>query len=270
MASAQSGGLTGVPGYVPRPASVAPSIPSFNPVPRPVIPDSSVPRINAGAEQSLLDQFGTLDERYKFDRQFLSEGLKEGLSGLNYRLSQNPDGSLSIDSTNTPGIKQRQAVQSEKNQGAAKGQLYSSFTDQAIGNSLSQIGKAATEAIAQYGFNIKKSNDAYLTEAQTLGGRISELLTDDAKYAAENFVPPPAPSGPGTAMDAKGSPIIWKGPVYPNLNTLRARHPGQIITVKRMGDGGFVAVLGGTATPTTAMPTGPPAPPRVSHRRNEA
>jgi len=245
MASAQSGGLTGVPGYVSPPAATSPVIPPFQPVPTPGIPDlpGGVPRVNAPAEQGLLDQFGTLDQKYKFDRQSFSEGLRNTLAGMNYTFEQNPDGTLKINSTNILGANQRKAVQDQKNAGAAKGTLYSSFTDSAIGNSLQQMGKAATEAIAQYGFNIKKSNDSYLGEAQSIGGRIGELLTDDAKWAVENQVTSITPTG--SATDAAGNNIIWKGPNYPNLASLQSAHPGQAIDIRRTGDGHFVAILKG-------------------------
>jgi hypothetical protein len=216
-----------------------------------------VPRINAGQEADIQNQYGTLDEKYKFERQFIGEGLRNQLHGMNYTFEQNPDGTLKIGQTNQLGISQRQAVQNEKNQGAARGQLYSTFTDQAIGNALQQQTKAATEAIAQYGFNIKKSGDAYLAESQTLGGRLQELLTDDAKWAVDHQETSvvPAPS----ATDAAGNNIVWKGANYPNLASLQAAHPGQIIDVRRTGDGHFVAVLrgpgsGGSQPPVIPIP----------------
>lgn len=252
-------GLTGVPGYGVRPTPTLPPVPSFSPIATPGIPDLGVPRINAGAEADITNQFGTLDDKYKFQRQFIGEGLRNTLAGMDYTFAENPDGTLRLGQASRLGTKQTQAVQNEKNQGAVKGTLYSTFTDQAIGNALQQMSKSATEAIAQYGMDIKRSGDEYLAEAQTLGGRLSELLTDDAKWAVEHPVVVAPGTGPGSATDAAGNNIVWKGANYPNLASLQARHPGQIIDVRRTGDGHFVAILrgpgsGGSQPPTIPLP----------------
>jgi hypothetical protein len=223
-----------------------------------------VSRINAGQEQNILDQFGVLDERYRIERTGVGEDLKKSLRGLNFTFDLNPDGTLKIGQTDRLGIRQQQGVQGARNQGAARGQLYSSFTDQAVGNSLQNLNLFATEAIGQYGKQIKQSNTNYLIETQNLNTRLQELLTDDVKWAAAN--PPPAPvnqSGntinAGLApnlglepwghfpLDAEGHPIVWAGKNPPNANTIQRQFPNMTWTSRQRGDGSWVVVLGGYA-----------------------
>lgn len=233
MASAQSASLRFAPSFLKPPTPPAPpAVPAFSPVPTPGLPaplPGGQQRINAGAEQNVIDQFGKLDDKYKFDRIQESADLKAALTGLNYKFTDNPDGTVKAEATNKLGTVQRQEVQGQKNQGAARGTLYSSFTDQAIGDALTRINTAAANAIRQYGSRIKHINDNYIGEANSLSSRLSELVTDDARFALESFVPPALPE-PSPSRH-------WVGTVKPNLQTLADRWgiPADQLRITRSG-----------------------------------
>lgn len=235
MTSYRAGALQYAPSWqrMPAPPPI-PAVPSFTPVPRPAVPgglpDGSA-RINAGQEQNIFDTWDTIEQRARSERVQQGVDLKEALAGLNFKFGDKSDGTLDVQQTNTPGIKQRQAVQSEKNQGAARGQLYSSFTDQAIGDALTRISTASSNALRQYGRNIKAINDNSIAEQASLSARLADLISDDARWAIQN---PPVGNVPeGSSMVARH----WVGNAKPNAQTLANRWgiPVDQVRISRSG-----------------------------------
>lgn len=236
MASARSISMRSAPSWQTMPTAPPPVPPvPFTPVPRPTVPGAmpdGAQRINAGAEQNIFDTWDTIGQRARTERVQQGIDLKEALAGLNYKFGEKEDGTLDPTQTATPGAKQRQAIQDQKNQGSTRGQLYSSFTDQAIGDALTRISTSALEALRQYGRNIKAINDNAVAEQSNLASRLSELITDDAKWAIEH---PPV----GVVPEAEPSSTArhWVGRVQPNVNTLASRWgiPVDQIRVTRSG-----------------------------------
>lgn len=220
----------------------APSVPTPPPVPGlGEWTRTDVPRPSAAQQQSIIDRLGALPGVYKGEREDLSGGLQRQLQGVGgYTLIQRDDGTMTW--TYDPGAArrgqlQRQAVKGNQAQANAQGMLFSSFTDQAIGNALSQISAYAVDALRQYSSQIRLSYERQEAERFSLTGQLQDLIANDARWAIEN--PPPTPpeqfTHPPISDPARFTPgeRLWAGPSKPSEADLRAMYPGLDIELRQ-------------------------------------
>jgi hypothetical protein len=169
-------------------------------------PGVTIPGSFAPSEATLRDRLAKLPSLYSPRRASLRAQLMQSLAGIGgYRFgvddpSTPEDESLNVDfDPNAPlGPRQRQAVMNARSDANARGMLYSSFADEAIGAGLGEIQRQAQAALGQYQSGLFDTFAAESNEFQDLVTSLGNLYGDAARYLQEN-PPPPPPEPPAPA-----------------------------------------------------------------------
>lgn len=228
----------------------APSLPQV-----PQIDDARAP--NSATRAWLAGQLGELPNQLNANLTNIRAGAKQALTGYGgWKFRQDDPNTperedliLDFDAGMGLGEREKLAVRGERNASNSRGTLYSSFTDQNIGQAVQRLSLEAQQIATQYASSIQSAQTNYANQVANITGQWTQLYGQDAAFLAENPPPPPDPLA-GLPRAADNSPMIWRGKDYPNMDTLRARYPGQPLGVRRAGDGSYVVVIGeGAALP---------------------
>jgi hypothetical protein len=241
--------------FAPPPPPALPDVPAIAAAPAvPALPTwdrTDIPRPHAAEESQTISELGALPERWKYRRLDLGANLGRSLQGIGgYKLIQRDDGSFTwtYDPYAQTGQIQKSAVRTEQNQAGARGQFYSSYTDQAIGDALTRIGTYATDQLRQYASQIRESYNEQEAERSSLTGKLMGFITDDAQYSIEH----PMKAGPEEFVHPGGFDArrftpgarIWAGANKPNETTLKKMYPGMDFDIHQTVDGGWEVTAG--------------------------
>lgn len=264
--SAQSAALRQAPGYVPGASTTAVTPPVYTPPTMPTLPtinDARAP--NAAARAWIGQQLGQQPQMLAAQEQSIRNRAQQALAGYggwsfgkdDPNTPQDESLYLSFDANAGLGEREKAAVRGVRNQANSAGMLYSSFTNQNVGNAVQKLSLEAQQIANQYASDINAAQTSSYNNASQLIGQWTQLYGADAQYLTEN--PPPAPDPlAGLATSSDGSPIVGRYQEFPNLDVLRARYPGYPLGVRQAGDGSYVVVIGtGGAKPGTRPPKAP-------------
>jgi hypothetical protein len=236
-----------------------PTLPSI-----PQLPELGSNAPNAASRQWLISQLPSFAQQNQAALTGIQSGAKMGLAGYggysfakdNPNTPQREDLTVAFNPNAGPGQREKQAFQGVRNSANAQGTLYSSFTNQNIASAAQRLSLEAQQIVNQYASSINQQQTAYANQVAGVIGQWVGLYGQDAQYLAEN--PPPTPPIPTAyesavaaanagqlAKSGQGEPIIWKGTKSPNMTTLQAQYPGANIQIRKMGGGGYAAVLVG-------------------------
>lgn len=260
--SARSAAMRSPAGYAPRTASTtAFQPPQYRPPALPQVPtlarDASAPGYTERnwIQAQLGELPGVWNPRYSALRDRAKQQLA-GYGGWNFRQDdpntpEREDLILDFDAGMGLGEREKNAVRGVRNQSNAQGTLYSSFANQNVGQAIQNLSLEAQQVANQYAADLLGAQEAERAQYTDLVGRWTQLYGSDSSWQVDNPPPTPDPLA-GLPQAADGSPLIWRGANYPNLDTLRARYPGQPLGVRQAGDGSYVVVIGtGAAKPPT-------------------
>lgn len=262
--------------------------PKFTPTALPSVPqidDARAP--NAIAREQLRMQLGQLPGQYNAQLTGIRANAQQSLAGYggykfredNPNTPEREDMVLDFDAGSGLGEREKLAVRGERNAANSRGMLYSSFANQNIGQAVQRLSLEAQQIANQYARAVNGVESDYASQVANITGQYARLYGKDASFLIENPPPTPDPMA-NLPTAADGSPIISRGPGYPDLEALRARYPGYPLGIRKAGDGSYVVVIGSGAAkaPAAPAPTGqvtlpggpskPATPPKVTHRRS--
>lgn len=258
--SARSAAMRSTPGYSAPPSSVGVvKAPAYKPPQLPNVPalsdEARAP--NYAMRTWLSQQLGELPNQLNANLTGIRAGAKQALAGYggwqfgkdDPNTPEREDLILNFDAGLGLGEREKNAVKDVRSGMNSRGTLYSSFTDQNIGQAVQRLSAEAQQIATQYASAIQQAQTDYAGQVREITGQWAGLYGQDAQYLLENPPPPPDPLA-GLPKAADSAPIIWHGADYPNIDTLRARYPGQPLGVRQAGDGSYVVVIGaGAAQP---------------------
>lgn len=251
--SPQSAALRSAPGYAPRPSvqtafpAPVPQIPSLPQLPQ--LDDARAP--NAVSRQLLANQLGQIPQLGNARLTNIRAGAQQALAGYGgwkFReddpsTAEREDMLVEFDAGMGLGEREKQAVRGVRAAMNARGALYSSETNQNIGQAVQRLQDEARAIVNQYAAAVNDELTNQANQASQITAQWAQLYGQDALYLAENPPPPPDPLA-GLPRAADDSPIVGRYEQYPNLDVLRARYPGYPLGVRRTGDGMYVVVIG--------------------------
>lgn len=210
------------------------------------IPDLSVPKMPAKPaldgrapntlQRSLLkSQLGMIPGQYAPQMQNARNQAQAGLAGYgNYKFGvDNPttkvDESLVLEADpKRTGQLQQDAIDGATAQANAQGILSSSFAKQNVASAVSRLDEEARGKAMQYAADIERIAGSQHKAQTDITNELARLYGEDARWLAENPTPPPR------------QPVrVWKGKAAPNMETLRARHPGWNLKSTKLPDGSW-------------------------------
>lgn len=268
--AAQSAALRSSPGFLARPATTTIAPPTYTPPAMPTLPaidDSRAP--NAAARAWIGQQLGQQPQMLAAQEQSIRNRAQQALAGYggwsfakdDPNTPQDESLNLSFDAGAGLGEREKVAVRGVRNQANASGMLYSSFTNQNIGNAVQKLSLEAQQIANQYASDLNAATNSSYNSASRLIGQWTQLYGTDAQYLTDNPPPAPDPLAGLPAAPGDGSPIVGRYDQYPDLNVLRARYPGYPLGVRQTGKNQYVVVIGaGAAAPPTKPVPAPPAP----------
>lgn len=210
--------LRSTPGYVPYkpPALPAFTLPPLAQVPVPPMPPGDfgqAGRPNASAEAYAQGQLGVLPTTYNPQRSLAKERAAAALTPLGgYEFQKDDpstpqDESLNLVATGKEGQAHRDAYRSVRGAQAARGALYSSFTDSAMGDAYTRISEAQRGIVNQYADQLSQINQNQNQAANQITDNLVSLYGSDAQWLRDNPPPPPPPAAaaPAATLGATGS-----------------------------------------------------------------
>lgn len=259
MASAQSTALRSTPGYVARPSTTAFKPPTYTPPALPAMPDlpSGGNAPNSTERAWLGAQLGQLPGQLNANLTNIRAGAQQALAGYGgYKFREDDpntpereDMILDFDAGAGLGEREKMAVRGEQSAANSRGLLYSSFANQNIGQAVQRLSLEAQQVANQYAQAVNGAQTDYANQVASITGQMVSLYGQDAAYLIDNPPPTPDPTA-NLPTTGDGTPLVWRGSSYPDLNELRARYPGYPLGVRKAGDGSFVVVIGeGAAKP---------------------
>lgn len=235
-----------------NPVFQLPAIPTYTVPNRPTLPPGlAFPDQYAGQESVLKDRLTKLPALFAPRRKSARSSLEAALAGIGgYRFRQDDPATaqdeslmLDFDAEGQLGERQRDTVHGARNAMNARGMLYSSFTDEAVGKGLGDIARYAQDQVRGYEGSLGQiAND----EGNAVYGGITDLANlygDAGKWAIENAPPPPPP--PVAAQPAAAQPI---GPMIGDQWTSTAPGP----RTPEVSYAEFVRTHGGKSTAALA------------------
>lgn len=282
--SPQSAALRSTPGYAPRPPTTAFTPPAYTMPTLPSVPTLADDARTPGyvGRQVIQQRLGQIPAVHQANLTNIRAGAQQALAGYggykfrddNPATPEREDLILDFDAGMGLGEREKLAVRDVRNQSNAQGMLYSSFANQNIGAAVQRLSLEAQQIASTYAEAINTEIGRASGETANLVGEWAGLYGSDSAFLIDNPPPPPDPLA-GLPKVADGSPLIWRGQDYPNLDSLRVRYPGLPLGVRRGGDGTYFVVIGAGAAqaPAPRPPArggagpGRPDPPRVGRRR---
>jgi hypothetical protein len=214
-------------------------------------------------EKDLMRRGGSLGQKYAPQKTAQIGGTRARLQrfgGYDVR----DDGSIDAKKQSQPGQAYKEAYGAERDTANARGMMHSSFAAKTIGAAWGRLSQEAQDIVTQHAVSFNQLLMAESAEFDEINTGLQQLYGDEAQWMLDNPPPLPEPaapaasSGAGSAQAGDGSSIVWKGSAYPNLEALKAQHPGQQLGVRRTGDGKYVVVIGsGNAQRPGATPPRP-------------
>ncbi len=203
MASAQSGALRSMPGYVARPSSTAvtPVVPSLAGLP--TVPtlarDAAAP--NYIGRNLLANQLASLTGQQAGDLTTIRAGAKQALAGYggygfqvdDPTTPQNEGLNLNYDSSKGMGQREIQAAAGARNNANAAGMLESSFANQNIASAVQRTSLEAQQVANQYAQAVNQTLTSYANQAAQIAFQWAGLYGQDALWQVDNPPPPPPP-----------------------------------------------------------------------------
>lgn len=223
--------LRSTPGYSPYkpPALPAFTLPPLASVPVPPMPagDFGVAgRPNASAEAYAQGQLGILPTQYNPQRSLAKERAAAALTPLGgYEFQKDDpatpqDESLNLVATGKEGQAHRDAYRSVRGAQAARGALYSSFTDSAMGDAYTRISEAARGVVNQYADQLSQITQNQTQASNQITDNLVSLYGADAAWLRDN---PPPPPPPAPVAVAPAAPVPGLGSNKQNSTSQPAR-----------------------------------------------
>ena len=259
--SARSASFRSTPGYTARPTTTAYQPPKFTPTALPQVPgidDARAP--NATQRAVLTGQYGQIGNTLNAQLTGIQANTKQALAGYGgYKFREDDPNTperedliLDFDAGLGLGEREQLAIRGERNASNSRGMLYSSFAAQNQAQAVQRLSLEAQAIANQYASSVFSAQTEAANRQADIVGQVAQLYGQDAQFLAQN--PPPTPDPIAALPKAgDGSPMIWRGQDYPQLDVLRARYPGQPLGVRKAGDGSYIVVIGAGA----AKDTGP-------------
>lgn len=267
MASAQSASLRYTPGFAkpaPAPAPANPIVfttPATLPAVAPLPGDASLPGYTS--RSILAGELAPAASQHDINLAGLHNSTQQALAGYSgYKFGDDPStpehedaNHLYFDAGAGLGERDKLAIKGVNNAANAGGMLYSSFTNQNIGQAIQQLSLEAQRIATQYASAVNAENTSYGNNVASITSQWAGLYGSDSAWAIEHPPPTPDPTA-SLPKAADGSPIISQGPDFPDVQAIQNRYPGYQIGVRRAGDGSYIAVIGpGSAPKPTISPT---------------
>lgn len=208
MASAWSAALRAVPGFLTgsktsstAPTFTAPSIPTM-----PAIDDARAP--NALNRSWLSTQIANLPGKYNPMLEAARNDAKyrlAGYGGVSFgqddpSTPQREDLQVSFDPNAKMGEREKQAVRAEDNSANARGLLFSSFRNQAVGAALVRMSEEKRDIVNQFSAGINSVLAQQANETTSYIGDWVKMFGEDSRWLADN-PPPPPPVAPGHSFE---------------------------------------------------------------------
>lgn len=199
------------PGYVPW---VPPKLPAFTLPPLTSVPVPPMPpgdfgaagRPNATSEAFTQSTIGNLPNIYNPQRAQQKERARLALTPYGgYEFQQDDpstpqDESLNLVATGKEGQAHRDANRQVKGAQAARGELYSSFTDTAMGDAYTRISEAARGIVNQYADNLAAINKNQESDYTSNTNNLISMYGSDAQWLRDQ--PPVTPAAVPAAAAA--------------------------------------------------------------------
>ena len=208
-----------------------PEFPSFDDMPRGSEVNKRGP--NAALRTVLRNRFENLDGSFTPQMRGARNAALAGLAGYGDYYTREDDPSTRLDESldierkkNRRGERQNDAINQTADAFNARGMLYSSLAKQNIASAVKRLDEQARGIVMQYAADIDRKQAEKFEAGTRLLEQVGSLWGEDAQYVIEN--PTPAPVMPET---------LWTGKNPPNMETLRARHPGVNLKKEKMPDG---------------------------------
>lgn len=261
--SAWSDALKAIPGYITgsptsstAPTFTAPTMPTV-----PQIDDARAP--NALSRSWISTQLAMLPGKY-------NPLLTSAANDAKYRLAGYGGVSFGKDDPNTPqredlqvtfdpnarmGQKEKQAVRAEDNAANARGLLFSSFRNQAVGGALVRMSEEKRNIVNQFSAGINNILGQQAAEQTNFISDWVKMYGEDSRWLADNPPPPPPAwvAPPGTVGK------VWEGSGTPDENALRSMYPGMEFTTEYDSQGKTVVIARPPNQPAPDRTAGPPA-----------
>jgi hypothetical protein len=207
--------LRQTPGYVPYVPPKQPpfTIPPLSSVPVPPMPAGdfgAAGRPNATSEANQQAHLTALPSIYDPQRQQQKQNAQLALTpygGYEFQKddpSTPQDESLNLVATGKEGQLNRDAQRQVKGAQAARGELYSSFTDTAIGDAYTRLSESARGIVNQYAGNLASINQNQNAAASGYTDNLISMYGTDAQWLRDQ--PPVTPAAVPTAPPAAAAP----------------------------------------------------------------
>lgn len=213
MPSARSSAMRSTPGYVVRPTVSAPapvfSLPQIPNVPQ--IDDARAPRAYLRdhiARNVLPSLAGRYAPAFTQSRENARARLA-GYGGVTFRdddpnTPEREDLSVNFDPNAPLGQREKNAVDTERDQANMRGLASSSFANRAIGGALTRMNEEKRAIVNQFSSEINAVIEAQATEATSHITDWMRLYGEDSRWLVDN--PPPAPPDLSVAPDGRRAP----------------------------------------------------------------